>query len=144
MRARVAAFPELTRVLCHGECHGANNVMIADSDSGWTPAFFDFDDAGYGYLAYDLSVYLWTKLLGQTSAIEGERRVLWQAFLSGYQSVQKVADHDLAAVASFVCIRHIWLMGEYASRQQIWGQLGASWLTKQIDCLKVWETLPTP
>jgi Ser/Thr protein kinase RdoA (MazF antagonist) len=47
----------LTWTHCHGDCHGFN-ARISDAGSA---AFFDFDDGGPGYLAYDLSVFLWDK-----------------------------------------------------------------------------------
>ncbi len=41
----------LTRVMCHGDTHGFNNHVTTDADGVQRAAFFDFDDAGPGFLA---------------------------------------------------------------------------------------------
>ena len=46
----------LTRVICHGDTHGFNNHVCSDAEGVRRAAFFDFDDAGPGFLAYDLCV----------------------------------------------------------------------------------------
>jgi Ser/Thr protein kinase RdoA (MazF antagonist) len=53
----VSKIRHLTRTHCHGDCHGFN-ARISDAGNA---AFFDFDDGGPGYLAYDPSVFLWDK-----------------------------------------------------------------------------------
>ena len=59
LHERIAAMPALTRVACHGDCHGSNNFMTDGADGARVASFFDFDDAGPGWLAYELCVYLW-------------------------------------------------------------------------------------
>lgn len=49
----------LTRVVCHGDTHGFNNHVSRDDLGRTKTLFFDFDDAGPGYLAYDLCVLPW-------------------------------------------------------------------------------------
>ena len=128
--------PSLTRTLCHGDCHGLNaRISVAEPSRG-RAVFFDFDDGGYGYLAYDLAVHLWAQV-----SFGRRRHAMWLAFLEGYRSVRPVAPADERAVAVFVPIRHIWLMGEYASRTAEWGSevLSAAWLTRELVFLHAWE-----
>ena len=42
--------------------------------------------------------------------------------------------------------RHLWFMGEYASRVPEWGMTSVSrdWLRQQVKLLKTWEELPSP
>jgi Ser/Thr protein kinase RdoA (MazF antagonist) len=120
---------------CHGDCHG-HNARISESGAlGRTAAFFDFDDGGPGWLAYDLAVYLWNKAL-----VPGTMH-LWPPFLQGYRSVSPLAPQDLDATLLFVPIRHIWLLGEYAGRAAEWGldTISALWLSRQVDFLRAWE-----
>ena len=124
---------ELTQTLCHGDCHGLNARIAADGQA----VFFDFDDSGYGYLAYDLAVHLWAQVSF------GRRQFgVWHGFDAGYRAVRPLAPADEAALPLFVAIRHIWLMGEYASRARTqWGTeaLSAAWLQRELGWLLVWE-----
>jgi Ser/Thr protein kinase RdoA (MazF antagonist) len=54
--------PELTRTRCHGDCHGLNARIATSGLHVGQTVFFDFDDGGYGYLAYDLAVHLWAQV----------------------------------------------------------------------------------
>ena len=40
----------LSRVLCHGDAHGQNNFILQEADGRHQAAFFDFDEAGPGYV----------------------------------------------------------------------------------------------
>jgi Ser/Thr protein kinase RdoA (MazF antagonist) len=55
----ILALGELSSVLCHGDAHGQNNFVTTDTEGQRQAIFFDFDEAGPGYLAYELSVYPW-------------------------------------------------------------------------------------
>jgi hypothetical protein len=46
---------------------------------------------------------------------------------------------DFDAVHRFVIVRHIWLMGEYASRTREWGAEPVNWIAGEIEFLKAWE-----
>ncbi len=128
--------PQLSRIRCHGDCHGLNaRIAIAGRHAG-RAVFFDFDDGGFGFLAYDLAVHLWA----QTSF--GRRRHrMWHTFLAGYRAIRPVAAADHAAIALFVPVRHIWLMGEWAGRTREWGHevLTAAWLERETEFLLAWE-----
>jgi Ser/Thr protein kinase RdoA (MazF antagonist) len=64
---------------------------------------------------------------------------MWFAFIDGYRSVRPIAPADFDAVALFVPIRHIWLMGEFAGRVAEWGTTSTAWLDQQADFLQAWE-----
>jgi Ser/Thr protein kinase RdoA (MazF antagonist) len=129
--ATIETSDHLTWTHCHGDCHGFNARITEDGKA----AFFDFDDGGPGYLAYDLSVSLWAKVIFGRKQYE-----LWTAFLDGYRTVRPITPHDLEAVHAFVIVRHVWLMGEYASRAREWGSEPVAWIAREIEFLKMWET----
>lgn len=109
--ARIEALDGLTWTHCHGDCHGFNARITASGDA----AFFDFDDGGPGHLAYDLAVFLWAKL-----AFGRKLHAQWDAFVRGYRAVRPIKAADFEAVHAFVIVRHIWVMGEHASRAREW------------------------
>jgi Ser/Thr protein kinase RdoA (MazF antagonist) len=58
LNASVCAVPKLSWTGCHGDCHGLNARIITEGPKAGQARFFDFDDGGFGYLAYDLAVHL--------------------------------------------------------------------------------------
>ncbi|PJI96885.1 Ser/Thr protein kinase RdoA (MazF antagonist) [Acidovorax sp. 69] len=150
LRARFAALPGLTRVHCHGDCHGSNNFMSdgphGASEGRRVAAFFDFDDAGPGLLAYELAVYLWV-LLPRSLETPLSATVLerWHRYLAGYTRVRAIPAADLAAIAPCLAVRQFWVMGEYAGRIPVWGTqaMPTHWLRKQIPLMQSWMNLPT-
>jgi Ser/Thr protein kinase RdoA (MazF antagonist) len=128
--ARIEAMADLTWTHCHGDCHGFN-ARIADNGDA---VFFDFDDGGPGYLAYDLSVFLWAKL-----SFGRRFHPAWHAFVEGYRSVRVISTADFEAAHAFVIVRHIWLMGEQASRSREWGGENVRWVTREREFLETWE-----
>jgi Ser/Thr protein kinase RdoA (MazF antagonist) len=122
----------LTWGVCHGDCHGFNARFGPDG----VVVLYDFDDGGLGWHAYDLAVFLWN-----ARAFAPQRRTLWRPFLDGYRSRSTIARCDLDAVAVFVPVRHVWLMGEYAAGATGWGtQWLGGWFDRQIEFLKHWES----
>jgi Ser/Thr protein kinase RdoA (MazF antagonist) len=137
----------LAQVTCHGDCHGGNTFMTDAPNGGRQAAFFDFDDAGPGYLAYDLAVYLWACLLQtEMAASDADLRERWTHYIEGYRRRRAIADVDYQAIAAFVSLRHFWFMGEYASRVPEWGTeaFSTAWLRRQVKLLDKWATLVTP
>jgi Ser/Thr protein kinase RdoA (MazF antagonist) len=132
--ASVNALPDLSRVRCHGDCHGINAHIITEGKRAGEACFFDFDDGGFGYLAYDLAVHLWAQV-----SFQRDRHAMWHAFIAGYRSVRAIAPADFAAISLFVAIRHIWLMGEYAERESEWGTESMTWLPQEAEFLRAWE-----
>jgi len=98
--------------------------------------FFDFDESGPGYLAYDLAVFLWCCV-----SFGRKQLPFWHAFIDGYRSIRDVSHADLEAADLFVPIRHLWLTGEYASRIHEWGSqaVPADWIATQLDFMLSWE-----
>ncbi len=133
--AGVNALPDLNWIRCHGDCHGFNAHIITEGARAGEARFFDFDDGGFGYLAYDLAVHLWAQV-----SFQPRRTAMWLAFIDGYRSVRPIAPADFAAATLFVPIRHIWLMGEYAGRVSEWGTASMTWLPQQEEFLRAWET----
>ncbi|SMC98565.1 phosphotransferase [Rhizobium sp. RU36D] len=127
----IEAMSGLTWTYCHGDTHGFNSRINASGEA----VFFDFDDSGPGYLAYDLAVFLWAKVsFGRAFT------AAWQAFVDGYRAYRPISDADFQAVLPFVIVRHVWLMGDYASRAPEWGVNSMGWLAGQTEFLAAWET----
>ncbi|HSV50524.1 MAG TPA: phosphotransferase [Burkholderiaceae bacterium] len=59
LRSRIEAIDGLSRTVCHGDSHGSNNFITVGAEGGKVAAFFDSDECGPGYLAYELAVYPW-------------------------------------------------------------------------------------
>ena len=134
----------LARVACHGDCHGGNNFIAAPSDGSRRTMFFDFDDAGPGWLAYDLAVLLWGQLPRRIEPeLDEETAATYLRFLAGYRRVGPLPAADLEAVPWFLVARHIWLLGEYASRRHHWGSqaIPTVWLRKQVPLMRNWMRL---
>lgn len=127
---RIELSRDLTWTHCHGDCHGFNARITGAGEA----AFFDFDDGGPGYLAYDLSVFLWAKV-----SFGRRLHAAWDAFVEGYRSVRPITAADFEAAHAFVIVRHIWVMGEYASRAQEWGSESVKWISREREFLETWE-----
>lgn len=135
----------LTKVICHGDTHGFNNHVYADTDGVKTAVFFDFDDAGPGYLAYDLSVMPWSyllrKMLKEPDEVLQDR---WKHYLRGYRAGgSEIQEADLESVPMFLQLRHLWNLGEAIGRLNHWGtsMASAEWLRTQIDRMDPWGKL---
>lgn len=130
-KTAIEAFGNLTWTYCHGDCHGFNSRI----DQAGEAAFFDFDDSGPGYLAYDLSVFLWANVaFGRRSTHR------WSAFIEGYRAVRPITAEDFEAAMHFVIVRHFWLMGEYATRGNEWGHNAVGWIAREANFLRTWRT----
>lgn len=126
----------LSRSHCHGDCHGWNARISDVGQHAPIATFFDFDDSGPGWTAYDLAVFLWST----KTYMKIEREALWPEFLEGYRKIRAISTTDLNALPSFVAIRHFWLMGEYAERSDEWGAelFDRTWLDQQVLLLRDW------
>jgi len=135
----------LTRVVCHGDTHGFNNHIHTGPDGSRSAVFFDFDDAGPGFLAYDLSVMPWSYMVRKTlKEPDDTLRERWAHYLRGYEAGGgEPSDADLCALPLFVQLRHLWNMGEAAGRRHHWGTSAAplDWLKKQIDVMDAWKSM---
>ena len=147
LNERIAAMADLTRVHCHGDCHGSNNFVNTAADGSRVASFFDFDDAGPGQLAYDIGVFLWVNMPQSVgTALDGDALNKWRHFLAGYRSVRSIDEADFAAIMPFVAVRQFWSMGEYAGRFAVWGTqaMPTSYLRKQAERMRSWGQLATP
>lgn len=142
---RIAGMPALSRVACHGDCHGGNNFMGDGPGGARIASFFDFDDAGPGYLAYDLAVFLWAALHGKPEP-DATAQDQWAHYVEGYRRVRDIPAADLEAIVPFVVVRHFWFMGEHAGRIDQSGtqSLPRVWLTRQVDVLAAWTSMALP
>jgi Ser/Thr protein kinase RdoA (MazF antagonist) len=120
--------------LCHGDLHPANVRF----DAAGKPTLFDFDCMGYGWRAYDLTVFLWNAF--------GERRPKrwrqsrWRAFLRGYREVRPLPEELDAVLPLFLVARQIWLMGLDAADRSGWPPqwLSADWLRDAVHPVRTW------
>ena len=136
LSAAVAERGGLSWTRCHGDCHGYNANIAEQGPRAGQAVFFDFDDGGPGYLAYDLAVFLWCSV-----SFGRKQHAFWHAFMEGYCTIREVPSADFEAVHMFVPIRHIWLMGEYAGRVHEWGRQAVpnDWISAQLDFMLTWE-----
>jgi len=144
---RIEALGTLARVLCHGDAHGSNNFVVRDADGRREAAFFDFDEAGPGYLAYELSVYPWSLYPRAPDGTVSEKVTgRWRRFIGAYREARPVAGADLAAIAAFMAVRQFWLLGEFAGRVPVWGSqaMPADYLRRQAAMLRQWQALELP
>lgn len=115
LRSRIEMMAtELDWGLCHGDLHGGNVHY-----SGDTLTQFDFDCGGWGWRAYDVSVFLWNTV--STKSKEAYENKKWTIFLNAYQKVRPLSDRDIKAIPLFVAARDIWLMGLHTGNAHIWG-----------------------
>lgn len=147
LRERIGGGAGLTRVVCHGDCHGGNNYVSTDEKGARRTAFFDFDDAGPGWLAYDLAVFLWGQLPRKLmTEVDEDTAAKYLRFISGYAGAGVLPPADLDALPLFLAVRNVWLIGEYASRRHHWGSqmIPTPWLRKQVPLMRSWMALRPP
>jgi Ser/Thr protein kinase RdoA (MazF antagonist) len=136
LSSTVAERDGLSWTHCHGDCHGYNAHIALEGSRAGQAVFFDFDESGPGYLAYDLAVFLWCCVI-----FERKDHAFWHAFIDGYRSIRQLPHADFEAAHLFVPIRHIWLLGEWASHIPEWGShaVPADWIAAQLDFMLAWE-----
>ncbi len=142
VRERLATLPRTLPAygLCHGDLH-PGNVRFGDDEE---PTLFDFDWFGYGWRAYDLTVFLWNSYLENRP--KTWRAPRWRAFLRGYRSIRPLTADDLAPVPLFLVARHIWLMGLDCRGQSDWlpQWLTPEWFASMVKYVRGWtEEYPT-
>jgi Ser/Thr protein kinase RdoA (MazF antagonist) len=136
VRRRLMALPRTPPEygLCHGDLHPANVCF----DAAGQPTLFDFDCMGYGWRAYDLTVFLWNAF--------GERRPKrwresrWRAFLRGYGEARPLPEELDEVLPLFLVARQIWLMGMDAADRSGWPPqwLTTEWLRDAIRPVRTW------
>src|SRR5690606_25087647 len=80
-RAQIAAldFDDDAFGVIGGDFHGSNQHFTKDNRLG----LFDFDLCSYGWRAYDIAVFRWSR---------GRSAELWQGFLRGYESLRPLSE----------------------------------------------------
>jgi Ser/Thr protein kinase RdoA (MazF antagonist) len=128
--------------LCHGDLHFHN--VHKDGDGRLT--LFDFDCSGYGWRAYDVAVFRWSRGWELNRSANLDRARQWNGFLDGYHAVRRLSDAELAAVDLFVPLRHVWLMGLHARMLPVLGRrrLSESHVDRQIAFIRNWLRVYKP
>ncbi|NVM88848.1 phosphotransferase enzyme family protein [Variovorax sp. SG517] len=148
LHAAILALGELSQVLCHGDAHGSNNFIVSTEAQGLREAaFFDFDEAGPGYLSYELAVYPWVLYPRADDEVLSDKAAQrWRHFIRAYREARPMSEADLAAIPRFMAARQFWLLGEYAGRIPVWGSqaMPTDYLRRQVTMLRKWETLELP
>lgn len=124
--------------IIHGDFH-SGNIFLDENDN---PSVFDFDCFGYGWRAYDISVFLWSLWVfqGFEQKDKAKRTRLWNSFLKGYSEVKALTKEEIKAAFVFVPIRHIWLLGVHAYSSDDWGAeyLQDNFFNSRIAFIKKW------
>lgn len=124
--------------MCHGDLHGEN--LRVDESGQLT--LFDFDCCGYGWRAYDLSVFLWSRVsfADWSRKAKANRTRRWNTFLDGYTKIRHLKPSELEAAILFVPIRHIWMMGLHTAGTQAWGRdwINDRYFDRTISFIKNW------
>lgn len=79
------------------------------------PTFFNFDLCGTGWRAYDIAVFLANSNLIHAPAERSE------AFFAGYYAARPLSDEEHRAIAPFLTVRRVWLMGAFAHQDGMVG-----------------------
>jgi Ser/Thr protein kinase RdoA (MazF antagonist) len=85
-------------VVCWGDPHSGNVHCTSDQQM----TLFDFDQCGYGWRAFDVAKFL------QMALCSGMRYSVRDAFLDGYQSIQRLTEAEIAALQPFTQVAHLW------------------------------------
>jgi Ser/Thr protein kinase RdoA (MazF antagonist) len=144
---RIRSLGNLTQVLCHGDAHSDNNFVAVRASGEREAVFFDFDETGPGYLAYELAVYPWWLHPRTVDSVWSDKALArWGHFISAYRQMRALTEADQAALAPFMAVRQFWLLGEYAGRVPVWGSqaMPTDYLRRQVSLLQQWETLDLP
>ena len=103
----------LKEELNFGICHGDFNNGNISIDSSNNISVFDFDCFGYGWRAYDLAGFLWSRVSFNKWS-ETDKKIRMQSFkifLKAYFETIPINKNEILAAFVFVPIRHIWVMG---------------------------------
>lgn len=94
-----------------GDFHSSSTYF----DERNEPTFFNFDLCGPGWRAYDIAAFLVNTNLMHAPTSRSE------AFFAGYYAVRPLSDKEHAAIAPFLTVRRVWLMGAFAREDGLVG-----------------------
>jgi len=134
LRHQIQGMADLEIGFCHGDFHGWNAC-----ERNGTFMFYDFDCCGWGYRAYDLAVFPWAFAVRQNTTDRIE--AMGRAFLKGYVRRRTLGATDVDAIAAFVAIRQIWLLGLHIGIGDRfgWGWINDDYFDRQLKVLRDWE-----
>ena len=122
-REKLAGLAELPPAfgLCHGDIYEGNLRL----DEAGAPVLFDFDFCGYGWRAYDISLYACSFSMGADPARREALARRLGAFLEGYNSVRPMGEAEARTVPWFVPLRRIFNLGTLYLRllSDTWGDI---------------------
>jgi Ser/Thr protein kinase RdoA (MazF antagonist) len=136
VRSRLAMLPRTAPDwgVCHADLHPGNVRFVGDR-----PTIFDFDCWGYGWRAYDLTVFLWNTY-GEGRP-KSWREARWRAFRRGYAEVRPLPEGLDELVPSFLVARQLWLAGYDCAGLCGWPPqwVHDGWLRSLLGQLQVWR-----
>ena len=114
--------------ICWGDPHSGNAHFTRDNQV----TLFDFDQCGYGWRAFDIAKFL------QVSLRTGISKNVRDAFLSGYQGLQKLAEWELDSLQALTQTAHIWMLmiNFNAAKTHDWSRLDDIYITHRLEQLK--------
>lgn len=114
--------------VCWGDPHSGNVHFTQENQI----TLFDFDQCGYGWRVFDIAKFL------QVSLSAGINRQVRDAFLVGYQKVQKLTDLELSSLQALTQMAHIWAwaININASAIHNWSRLDDFYTKKRLNQLK--------
>lgn len=87
-----------------GDVHGSNLHFCIENEI----TFFDFDQCGYGWRAFDLAKFLsWAQSSGLSMKIRA-------AFMTAYQRLRPLTEAELNAIPALMQAAVFWMMGQRA------------------------------
>lgn len=132
-RERIEALPSsaLDWGFCHGDTFGANAHLDGD-----TLTFFDVDDCGPGWRAYDLASFRWS-VAWRFPGVDAR----WQACLDGYRGRRAFREADLAVVPLCVPVRELWVIGQQVRAAATRGHwlVSGDYFDRRLAFLREWE-----
>lgn len=116
-------------VICWGDPHSGNAHFTSDD----RVTLFDFDQCGYGWRAFEIAKFL------QVSVRTGISKKVRDAFMSGYQSIESIADAEIASLQAFTQTAHIWNWAISVNSATIhdYSSLDDLYFTKRLEQLKM-------
>lgn len=109
--------------LIHADLHAAN--VIVDGEGLHV---IDFDDAGFGWHAYDFAVALYHH------QDDADYAAIRNTLIEGYRRVRPVADETVAMIPLFLLIRSLASIGWTAARPELDRNANRTqWLMKLVD-----------
>lgn len=114
--------------ICWGDPHSGNVHFTADNQI----TLFDFDQCGYGWRIFDIAKFL------QVSLRAGISRPVRDAFLGGYQNVQKLQSSEISSLQALTQMAHIWAwaISTKATAVHNWSRLDSFYVKTRLHQLK--------